>query len=506
MTRSPFYTRHTFWWAVVIVSLLAGGLAGSWTTAKTGISPFRKVEAATMSLSTAPGSAIENQISFERGFEPVVERVLPSVVNISSSKIIRSPERSPQSPLYSDPFLQQFFGDEFSELFRTPQERREHSLGSGVLVSSDGHILTNNHVVDGASEIIISLSDKRELKAQVIGTDPKTDIAVLRVDAKDLPVANFGDSSKMRVGNFIITVGNPFGIGQTVTMGIISATGRSGLGIEDYEDFIQTDAAINPGNSGGAMVNVRGELVGINTAIISGGGGSEGVGFAIPVNMARGVMDQILKHGKVTRGWLGVSVQTLTPEIAKAFGLPAERGGALVTDVTPDSPASRSGLLKGDVIRQLNGETVNDSSALSLKISTMAPQTTVRLKVNRNGQERDMTAVLAELPAKEAGKPIADKESGSPRLGLSIEPLTPQLAKQLGLGPQTRGLVLSDVLSGSSAEEAGLHRGDVVQEVNHQSVATIEQFQSAIAKAGNEPVLFLIVRGGSHLYVVVPPR
>jgi serine protease Do len=289
-------------------------------------------------------------------------------------------------------------------------------------------------------------------------------------------------------------------------MGIISATGRSGLGIEDYEDFIQTDAAINPGNSGGAMVNVRGELVGINTAIISGGGGSEGVGFAIPVNMARGVMDQILKHGKVTRGWLGVSVQTLTPEIAKAFGLPAERGGALVTDVTPDSPASRSGLLKGDVIRQLNGETVNDSSALSLKISTMAPQTTVRLKVNRNGQERDMTAVLAELPAKEAGNPIADKESGSPRLGLSIEPLTPQLAKQLGLGPQTRGLVLSDVLSGSSAEEAGLHRGDVVQEVNHQSVATIEQFQSAIAKAGNEPVLFLIVRGGSHLYVVVPPR
>jgi serine protease Do len=289
-------------------------------------------------------------------------------------------------------------------------------------------------------------------------------------------------------------------------MGIISATGRSGLGIEDYEDFIQTDAAINPGNSGGAMVNVRGELVGINTAIISGGGGSEGVGFAIPVNMARGVMDQILKHGKVTRGWLGVSVQTLTPEIAKAFGLPAERGGALVTDVTPDSPASRSGLLKGDVIRQLNGETVNDSSALSLKISTMAPQTTVRLKVNRNGQERDMTAVLAELPAKEAGKPIADKESGSPRLGLSIEPLTPQLAKQLGLGPQTRGLVLSDVLSGSSAEEAGLHRGDVVQEVNHQSLATIEQFQSAIAKAGNEPVLFLIVRGGSHLYVVVSPR
>jgi serine protease Do len=233
-----------------------------------------------MWLPTASGSGIEKRISFDNGFEPVVKRVLPSVVNISSSKIIRSPDKGPQSPLFSDPFFQQFFGSDFSQMFRAPQERREHSLGSGVIVSADGHILTNNHVVDGANEIKISLTDEREFTAHVVGTDPKTDVAVLKVDAKDLPLVTFGDSSKMEVGHFVIAVGNPFGIGQTVTMGIVSATGRSGLGIEDYEDFIQTDAPINPGNSGGAMVNVRGELIGINTAIISGGGGNEGVGFA----------------------------------------------------------------------------------------------------------------------------------------------------------------------------------------------------------------------------------
>src|SRR5262249_48275966 len=253
--------------------------------------------------------------------------------------------------------------------------QREHSLGSGVIVSSDGHILTNNHVVNGATEIKVSLPDKREMDAKVVGTDPKTDIAVLKIDAKDLPTLPLGDSTKMRVGDFVIAVGNAFGVGEAVTMGIISATGRGGLGIEDYEDFIQTDAAVNPGNSGGALVNVNGELIGINTAILSGGGGNVGVGFAVPVNMARTVMNQIIKTGRVTRGWLGVAIQPMTPSIAKAIGVSGESQGALVADVAADSPAARAGLVKGDIITELNGQAVTDSRALSLKVSEMAPGT-----------------------------------------------------------------------------------------------------------------------------------
>src|SRR5262249_23990354 len=254
--------------------------------------------------------------------------------------------------------------------------QREHSLGSGVIVSSDGHILTNNHVVDGATEIKVSLPDKREMNAKVVGTDPKTDVAVLKIDARELPTLPLGDSTKMRVGDCAIAVGNPFGVGETVTVGIISATGRGGLGIEDYEDFIQTDAAVNPGNSGGPLVNVNGELIGINTAILSGGGGNEGVGFAVPINMARTVMNQILKTGKVTRGWLGVAVQPVTPSIAKAFGVSGEARGALIADISPDSPAAHAGLAKGDIIVEMNGQPVTDSRALSLKVSEMAPGTT----------------------------------------------------------------------------------------------------------------------------------
>lgn len=505
MSKNPVYTRRGLLLATVVVALLVGGLAGSWATAKTGRSPFHPTEVTPMWVSTAAGAQVEKQLSFANGFVPVVKQVLPAVVNIASSKIVRAPNKGPQAPLFSDPFFQQFFGNQFSQQFRMPQERREHSLGSGVIVASDGHILTNNHVVEGATEIKVSLSDKRELDARVIGTDPKTDIAVLKVDATDLPVLTFGDSSKVQVGDFALAIGNPFGVGQTVTMGIVSATGRGGLGIEDYEDFIQTDAAINPGNSGGAMVNVRGELIGINTAIISGGGGNQGVGFAVPVNMAREVMDQILKHGKVTRGWLGVTIQPVNAAMAKAFGLSGEPRGALVTDVTPDSPAAHSGLARGDVILEMNGEPISDSRTLSLKISMLSPGTAVRLKVSRNGQEREIPVTLGELPSKTAGtaKPTGE---GGPRLGVSVEPLTPQLARQLGLSPRETGVVVDDVQGASAAEEAGLQRGDVIQEVNHKAVASVDEFQRAVRQAGNESMLLLINRGGSHLFIVVEPR
>jgi serine protease Do len=342
--------------------------------------------------------------------------------------VIRSFERGPSSPFFSDPFFRQFFGDEFGPWFRVPRERREHSLGSGALVNSDGYLLTNNHVVQGAEEIKVSLYDKREMKAKVIGADPKTDIAVLKLEAKDLPVIVLGRSSNVEVGDIALALGNPFGIGQTVTMGIVSATGRGGLGIEDYEDFIQTDAAINPGNSGGALINVRGELIGINTAIISGSGGNQGVGFAVPVDLANQVMQQILQHGKVVRGWLGVVVQPVNPSIAKAFDLKESRG-ALIGDLTPDSPAARAGLQKGDIILELDGKPVVDSRDLSLKIGMMAPGSEVKLKVFRNGAERELTAKLGEMPAK-MGRSFGEPGSTGGFLeGLSVDELTSDAAR-----------------------------------------------------------------------------
>jgi serine protease Do len=472
--------------AVLVVSILVG----SAITARTG---------------RAQTGDTGSQISFTSGFAPVAKRVLPAVVNIASSKTIRLTDKGSQSPFFSDPLFRQFFGDDFN---RMPREQRERSLGSGVIVNTDGYILTNSHVVAGADEITISLGDKREFKGRVVGTDPKTDVAVVKIEAKGLPVLTFGDSSKVQVGEFALAVGNPFGIGQTLTMGIISATGRRGLAIEDYEDFIQTDAAVNPGNSGGALVNVRGELIGINTAIVSGGsGGNQGVGFAVPVNMARGVMDEILKHGKVTRGWLGVAIQPVSPEIAKAFGLAGEPRGALVADVTPHSPAERAGIDKGDIILELNGAPVSDSSELRLKISMMAPGATVKLKLLRDRQAREIAVTLVESPVKPENEASpAASAAPAPRLGVSVGQLTPQIARQLNLPSDSTGVVVTDVTPGSPAEEGGLQRGDVIQEVERKPIATVDQFQRAIQQAGNQAVLLLINRSGEHLYTVLPAR
>ncbi len=485
---------------------LAGGLLGSWATARTGHSPFGRLGHIAMFVSNGIPEALGKQISFINGFTPIVRKVLPAVVNIASTKVVR-PDQSQAAPFFSDPFFRQFFGDAFLSQMRMPQQEREHSLGSGVIVNPDGYVLTNYHVVEGAQEIKISLGNKQDYRGKVVGTDPKTDIAVVKIDAKDLPVLTLGDSSKVNVGDFALAVGNPFGIGQTVTMGIISATGRGDLGIEDYEDFIQTDAAINPGNSGGALVNVEGQLVGINTAIISGGsGGSQGVGFAIPVNMARRVMDQILQHGKVVRGSMGVVVQPVSEELAKAFGLSGGPRGALVASVTPGSPAEHAGLHQGDIILQLNGAPISDSRNLSLQISAMSPGETVHLKVFRSGQEKDVVVTLAEFPSTSRGSTEPGGGTAGPRLGVTVAPLTPQIARQLSLPAETTGVVVTNVQPGSPADEVGLHQNDVIQEVNRKPVTGVEAFQGAVHQADNASVLLLIDRAGQHLYVAVETK
>src|SRR5260221_3914246 len=439
-----------------------------------------------------------NEGPSKMGFAPIVKQVLPNVVNISSSKVVRTPNQFEGMP--TDPFFQQFFGKRFGRGLAVPKQRREQSLGSGVIVSPEGYVLTNNHVVDGATDIKVTLSDKRELKAQIIGTDPKTDVAVLKLEGSSFPAITLGDSSKVQVGDYALAIGDPFGVGQTVTMGIVSAKGRGNLGIEDYEDFIQTDAPINPGNSGGALVNDRGELVGINTAILSGAsGGNQGIGFAIPINLARGVMGQILDHGKVTRAYLGIMVQDITPGISKAMNL-KDMKGVLVGDVSPEGPAKRSGVQRGDVILEVNGKPMDDSRQLRNTISMMDPTATVNLKLVRNGSPTDVTVKLGELPT---DKEQAKSEQGSSEKaldGVTVENLDAQSARQLGLPAATTGVVVTDINPSSPLAAAGLRPGDVIQEVNHQPVKNVAQLEEAVRKAGGNPLL-LVNRKGTTLFI-----
>ena len=336
----------------------------------------------------------------------------------------------------------------------------------------------------------------------MVGTDPHTDIAVLKVDAGTLPAITIGDSSKVEVGDYALAIGNPFGVGETVTMGIVSAKGRTDLGIEDYEDFIQTDAPINPGNSGGALINDRGELIGINTAIIAhGSDGNQGIGFAVPVNLAREVMDQILKNGKVVRAYLGIVPQDVTPAIANAFHTQASRG-ALVGDVSPDSPAQHAGIQKGDIILDVNGKPVADANQLRMTISMMPPDTTVKLNVLRSGQELPMSVQLAELPTRQDRASLDQGAQQDALAGVSVENLTPDDAGQLNLPANTTGVVVTDVDPASQAADSGLHRGDVIQEVNHKPVRNKAEFEAAVRNAGKNPLL-LVDRGGNTLFVAV---
>jgi serine protease Do len=428
---------------------------------------------------------------------------VPAVVNISSSRVTKQ-ETSSMQGQQMDPFFRQFFGEEGPGRFNVPKERREKSLGSGVIVSPEGYVLTNNHVVDHATEITVTLRDKREMKAEVVGTDPRTDIALLKIDGTNFPYVTLGDSSKVQVGDIALAIGNPFGVGQTVTMGIVSAMGRGNLGIEEVEDFIQTDAPINPGNSGGALVDDEGHLIGINTAILSGrSGGNQGIGFAVPVNLAHHVMDQLLKNGKVERAYLGILPQDVTPAIAKAFGA-KEAKGAVVGDITADSPASHSDLKQGDIILEVNGKSIDDANQLRNEIGVLLPGSEVKLNVLRAGTPQQVTVKVGTFPSKEERASLDQKGTGSSLDGVSVESLTPETARQMKLDPETKGVVVADIDPSSHAADAGLRAGDVIQQVNHQPVKSVRDFDHAMATARkDDATLLLIKREGNTLFVAV---
>ena len=439
-----------------------------------------------------------------RGYSRVVKGVVPAVVNISSSRVTKQETGNMQGQ-QMDPFFRQFFGEEGpGGRFNIPKERREKSLGSGVIVSPEGYVLTNNHVVDHATEITVTLRDKREMKAEVVGTDPRTDIALLKIEGTNFPYVTLGDSSKVQVGDVALAIGNPFGVGQTVTMGIVSAMGRGNLGIEEVEDFIQTDAPINPGNSGGALVDDEGHLIGINTAILSGrSGGNQGIGFAVPVNLAHHVMDQLLKNGKVERAYLGILPQDVTPAIAKAFGA-KEAKGAVVGDITADSPASHSDLKQGDIILEVNGKSIDDANQLRNEIGVLLPGSEVKLNVLRAGTPQQVTVKVGTFPSKEERASLDQKGTGSSLDGVSLESLTPETARQMKLDPETKGVVVADIDPSSHAAEAGLRAGDVIQQVNRQPVKSVRDFDHAMTSTKkDDPTLLLINREGNTLFVAV---
>jgi len=442
-------------------------------------------------------------------FAPIVEKVTPTVVTIFTTQTISRPGlRFP----FSDEALREFFG---GQLPRTQGKQTVQGLGSGVIVSPDGYILTANHVVSGAEEIMVGLgAELRKYKAKKMGTDPGTDVALLKIDEKNLPAITFADSDKAHAGDIVLALGNPFGLRQTATMGIISAVGRGGMGIVDYENFIQTDAAINMGNSGGALVDTEGRLVGINTAIFTRTGGNQGVGFAIPSNLARDVMQSLREKGRVVRGYIGASVQTLTPELAEAMKLKGEATGALVGEVTPKSPAEKAGIKSGDVITSVNGKKINDARELRLMIGSMAPGTKVRLETNREGQKKTLDGDLAEMPAAEAGPSTeaSPEESAQPEKATVfgsavVADVTDDVRRVLNLPKDVQGTVIAEIDSDSAAAQAGLREGDVIQEVNKQPVKNAKDLVALTKKLKrNEKILMRVWSQGRSGYIALEPK
>ncbi|MBL8074947.1 MAG: DegQ family serine endoprotease [Nitrospira sp.] len=454
-------------------------------------------------VSTAPQPILGGA---NQTFVDIAKSVKPAVVNIYATKSGRG-EGSGGTP-FDDPLFRKFFGDEFFRKFEHPKEKKERGLGSGVIVDSNGLIITNNHVVGKADEIRVTLSDKREFKAKLIGTDPKTDVAVVKIEATGLPTVSWADSDKLEVGEFVLAVGNPFGLTQTVTLGIVSALGRA-AGIAEYEDFIQTDAAINPGNSGGALVNVRGELVGINTAIFSQSGGNMGIGFAVPSNMAQSIMGQLVQTGKVVRGWLGVSIQELTPELASQFGI-TETKGVLVSDVMDDSPAKKAGFERADVIVEYDGKPMDSPTHLRNAVAQTPVGKKVVVKIIRDKKARTIDLTIVEQPKSMSQSGEEDGGDTATPTGilssLDVRDLNEELAGRYGLKSSERGVVIVRVKPGSTAEELGVREGDIVLEVNRQAVTSVKAFERLANKLPkDQAVLLLLKRQGRTIYLTLRP-
>lgn len=434
-----------------------------------------------------------------RAFSEIASSISPSVVNISTTKIMKREA----VPLLEDPF-----SEFFSPLrdFKMPKKWKEQSLGSGVIISPDGYIITNNHVVEKGDEIRVTLFDKRSFKAKLMGADTKTDVAIVKIDADNLYSVQWGDSDKLQVGEFVLAIGNPYGLSHTVTMGIISAVGRANVGIADYEDFIQTDAAINPGNSGGPLVNTKGELIGINTAIFSRSGGYQGIGFAVPSNMARLVMDQLIRKGKVTRGWLGVTIQEITPELSQKFGLKSSKG-ALIGDVAKGSPAEKAGIKRGDIILEFNGKKVSDVGNLRNMVAQSKVGAQIPLTIMRSGKEYTLQVTTTELPKDTAeAAPGNDPEETSFEglAGLNVIELTREISRQLGLPKDEKGVVVVRVDSDSSIEDAGMRKGDVIQEIDRKKITGLDDYTRVAAGVNSgDTVLMFVNRGGKKFYVTV---
>jgi serine protease Do len=442
---------------------------------------------------------------FSAAFETAAARVNPSVVPIFCEQVEKIENRfgSPDDPFrdfFGDNFFKQFFGSQPKELKQTVR-----ALGSGVIITRDGYILTNNHVVKGAQKLTVVLSDKKKYAAKVIGTDPQTDVAVVKIDAHDLPAATLGNSDSVRVGQWVIAVGNPFQLMHTVTAGIISAKGRSSVNLAEYEDFIQTDASINPGNSGGALADLDGNIIGINTAIYSPSGGNIGIGFAIPINMARSVMDQLISKGKISRGYLGLIPQDIDENLAKALHLKTTKG-SLVGDVSKDGPADKAGIKRGDIITTFNGKEIKNSLELRNIVAETAPGSKVKVGLLRNSKEMEVTVELGERPnnlGSAATKTKKPEEQASKKFGFSIQSLTPDIAKQLGY-ENDHGVVVASVTPGSVAEDAGIKKGDLIKQINQKDIISVDDF-NRIARdlKSGESVALLMRRGQNTFFVAI---
>ena len=455
-------------------------------------------------------TAVQRDGKFTTSFSPVVKKVAPSVVSIFATRTLKAgdtQELRRTHPFFNDPSFREFFGDQGN---RPSRPQREEALGSGVIVSEDGYILTSNHVIEGADEIKVELLGGKELTAKVIGTDPATDTAVIKVDSTGLPAATLANSDKLEVGDVALAIGNPFGIGQTVTMGIVSATGRGDLGIVAYEDFIQTDASINMGNSGGALIDAQGRLIGINTAILSRTGGNQGVGFAIPINMGRMVMERLITEGKVTRGYLGVSLQPLTPDLAERFEI-KEQGGALINEVVEGTPAAEAGLQPGDVVVEFNGKQVADYRQLRLMVAQTLPKTKASFKVLRDGKSKTVNVTLAELPSQRTlggmmrpGEAPGVEENQPETLeGVEVADLSGRTRREYNIPNQVRGALVTSVDPDSNAYESGLRQGDVILEFERKSVTNAEEAVELSNNFKGKKVLLRVWSRGSTKYLFV---